>query len=182
MKGDLGSAFSLFRDLHNRGLAPDIVLVNMLLDGCVQHSRFKLADQLIAEIPQYGLESTSATISIMVKLWGKRRRLDMAFAAVRTHLAQTPMSRLDAKVGACVISACLLNRDPGRALEALEEIKAHPRWEGPDAGAYASLAAGLASQGRAREALGVVEEAHRLAGGPRPSIRPLPEDAVEQVR
>jgi len=182
MKGDLGNALGLFRDLHSRGLTPDIVLMNMLLDGCVQHNRFKLADQLMAEIPQYGLESTSATISIMVKLWGKRRRLDMAFEAVRGHLKRTPMSRLDAKVGACLISACLFNRDPQRAMEALEEIKAQPRWEGPDASTYAALVTGLASHGCAREAVKLVEEAQRLSSGQRPTIKPLPVDAVEQVR
>jgi len=182
MKGDLGSAFGIFRDLHARGLAPDIILMNMLLDGCVQHNRFKLADQLIAEIPQYCLEPTSATISIIVKLWGKRRHVDKAFEVVRAHLKKTPMSRLDAKVGACIISACLFNRDMARAMDAFEEIKAHPRWEGPDAGTYSTLINGLSSHGCVREAVKVMQEAQQLSTGLQPVLKPLPADVVEQVR
>jgi pentatricopeptide repeat protein len=142
--GDLVEAFRAFHEMLRRGLSADTVILNTLLDGCVRHSRFELADRFLEEMPKYEVEPSNFTLSIVVKMWGKRRQLDQAFKAVRDATAHNSNAkRVDALVGACLVGACTHNGDFDRALEALEEIKANPRIDGPCSSTYSNLVCGL---------------------------------------
>jgi pentatricopeptide repeat protein len=159
-RGDLGEAFRTFHEMLSRGLAADAVIFNTLLDGCVRHSRFELADGLLEEMPNYEVEPSNFTLSIVVKMWGKRRHLDKAFEAVRE--AAGPHSggkRVDALVGACLVSACIHNGALERALDALAEIKANPKMEGPCISTYSTLVTGFARARYAQKASELAEEA-----------------------
>merc|ERR1719343_529180 len=87
MRGDLGEALSTFRKMLERGLFADTVIFNTMLDGCVRHGDFGLADQLLTDLPKYGVEPSNFTLSIVVKMWGKRKQIDKAFQAVRDAVA-----------------------------------------------------------------------------------------------
>jgi pentatricopeptide repeat protein len=181
-QGNLDEALRLFQTVLSRGLAADTVIFNTLLDGCVRHSRFELADQLLADMHNFAVEPSNFTISIIVKMWGKRRRLDDAFAAIRKSIMPGERRmRLDSQVGTCLISACFHNRAPDRALEAFAEMKTWPRshFEGPDGGTYNALVAGLLRCGRARQAAECATEASGLMCGPKASIKPLAQETVK---
>merc|ERR1711920_797863 len=100
-------------------------IFNTLVDGCVRHSRFELADEILASMSDYNVQPTNFTLSIIIKMWGKRHRLDNAFEAVHACLREK-RHQLDAHVGTCLVSACMHNRDADRALVAFDEMKKWP--------------------------------------------------------
>mmetsp|Transcript_20031 Transcript_20031/g.51206 ORF Transcript_20031/g.51206 Transcript_20031/m.51206 type:complete len:853 (+) Transcript_20031:145-2703(+) len=175
--GDLGAALRTFKEMVSRGLPADAVIFNTLLDGCVRHFSFELADQLVNEMRAHAVEPTNVTLSIVVRMWGKRRQLDKAFEVVRRGLAGCS-PRLDAQVGTCLVGACLHNNDVDRALEAFEEIRSWRGCGGPDSGAYNALVAGLVRHGRCPEAMRLAEEAHKLATARGSTFKPLKQETL----
>lgn len=161
LKGEMEAALRRFGEMTERGIEPDAVVMNTLLDGCVRHSHFDLADQLLKDMGTYSIRPSNFTLSIVIKMWGKRRRLDEAFAAVEEMPRKHGFS-VDGKVGCCLISACLHNKAPSRAFEVLRMMKQWPHskgYQGPDKSVYDVLVSGLARQGCVRQALTVAEEA-----------------------
>lgn len=161
LQGDMDAALRSFGEMLSRGLEADTVIFNTLLDGCVRNSKFDLCDQLLKEMLTYGIEPSNFTLSIVVKMWGKRRQLTQAFEAVRSAIKEKKI-QVDAQVCTCLMSACFLNAAPDRALEALVEMRT---WgaQGPDASTYGALITGLCRFGRHAEVAGVASEAIRLA-------------------
>ncbi|CAE8634777.1 unnamed protein product [Polarella glacialis] len=160
VKADFDNALKTFGDMISSGLDADTVIFNTLLDGAVRASRFELCDQLLSEMAGYQVESSNHTLSIVVKMWGKRRSLDSAFEAVAKSLRERRL-RLDSQICTCIISACMYNRAPDRAVRALGEMKSWPNCDGPDAGTYSMLVGGLLRCGRARGAAEVASSAAR---------------------
>merc|ERR1719330_329836 len=93
-------------------------------------------------------------------MWSKRGNLDKAFEAVYSAL-QDPMSSqdVDAHVGACIVGACIHNRNPERALAVFEEMKEWRDFSGPDANTYGALISGLPTFGLTRKAVEIANEA-----------------------
>jgi len=163
VNGDLESAIGIFREMLGKGLKPDSVIFNTLLDGCVRHSNFDLADRVLEEMASRQVDHSNFTLSIVVKMWGKRRRLDDAFKAVRARLhGPRNFGVVDALVGAGLVGTCFQNRDPDRALEALQEMKDEERFEGPDVNTYSVMVCGLSRHGRLEEAIRIASEAADL--------------------
>jgi len=158
VEGDLENAFSMFSTMLSRGIIADTVLFNTLLDGCVRHSRFQLADHLLSEMEKYSVEPSHFTLSIVIKLWGKRRDLEKAFEACHVH-ARSGRSCFDVQVVTSLISACFLNRAVDRAVSVLDEM---PAWRGcprPDATVFGALLGGLVRGGALPQALDVAQRA-----------------------
>merc|ERR1719424_1567158 len=114
VQGDMQRALGVFNEMLQRGLKADTVIFNTMLDGCVRNGRFQLADQLLDDMKGYDLKPSNFTLSILVKMWGKRRDIDRAFAAVRDALQGDRRRQVDSLVGACLVGACLHNRNPDR--------------------------------------------------------------------
>jgi len=178
-EGDLDGALKLFDKMVASGVQPDTVMYNTLLDGAVRACRFSLCDQFLKEMQTTGTEPSNFTLSIVVKMWGKRKKLDKAFQAVRAH-AEARSLQLDSKLCTCLISACFHNADPQRALAALKEMKTWPNCDGPDAGTYEQLTEQLVKVQLLQEAAGVVKEAVALAGNR--SIKPLNPNVLRLLR
>merc|ERR1719162_832366 len=75
VRGDMDEALNVFQMMVNRGIPADTVLFNTMLDGCVRHSHFELADSMLLEMSKFDARPSNVTVSIVVKMWGKRRRL-----------------------------------------------------------------------------------------------------------
>mmetsp|Transcript_66818 Transcript_66818/g.120274 ORF Transcript_66818/g.120274 Transcript_66818/m.120274 type:complete len:1040 (-) Transcript_66818:72-3191(-) len=181
LKGDLDRALQTFDKMLSASLKADTVIYNTLLDGAVKCSRFNLCDQLLKDMSGYGVEPSNFTLSIMVKMWGKRRNLNAAFDAVRTALGDS-RQRLDSQICTCLMSACFYNNDPRRALEALKEMKTWPNCDGPDGSTYGTLVSGLTRAHCFKEAVAAALEAAELSSGPRPSIKALSSEVLRQLR
>eukprot|EP00931_Biecheleriopsis_adriatica_P051367 TRINITY_DN2978_c0_g1_i2.p1 TRINITY_DN2978_c0_g1~~TRINITY_DN2978_c0_g1_i2.p1 ORF type:complete len:1024 (+),score=262.09 TRINITY_DN2978_c0_g1_i2:145-3216(+) len=181
LKGDLDGALGLFEKMISKDLLPDTIIYNTLLDGAVRASRFSLCDQLLEEMTRSGMEASTFTISIVVKMWGKRKKLDNAFGAVR-DASKSGRLQLDSKLCTCLISACFHTNAPKRALEALEETKRLKNCDGPDGGTYEQLIDLLLKAKLPREAAAMAKEAIELASGSKASIRPLSAGVLRQLR
>jgi len=180
MAGDVDEAFSVFRSMLSRGLSADTVIFNTLLDGCVRHSMFELADQLLDDMTKYRVIPSKFTLSIIVKMWGKRRRVDKAFEAIRSSL-RNGYSCLDAQVGTCLISVCLHNNEADRAVKVLEEMKTWRGCNGPDESSYNMLISGLARRGDGRRAAEIAHEACMAATAPRSAMKALSEECLRSL-
>jgi len=180
MAGDVDEAFSVFRSMLSRGLSADTVMFNTLLDGCVRHSRFELADQLLGDMSKYAVIPSKFTLSIIVKMWGRRQQVDKAFEAVYASIKEGHRC-LDAQVGTCLISVCLHNNAVDRAVKVLEEMKTWPGCDGPDESSYSMLITGLARRGDCRRAVKVAREACGAAAAPRSILKPLSEECLRSL-
>jgi len=161
IRGSMGEALKLFIDMMDRGLQADAVVFNTMLDGCVRHENFELADKLLAELPRMSIIPSNFTVSIITKMWGKRKDLDKAFHAVRT-LARQHSLNLDAKNGTSLISACFANRAPLQAIQAFEDMRAWRHcsgYHGPDDSTYGTLISGLVRCKWFRKAASYAEKA-----------------------
>jgi pentatricopeptide repeat protein len=161
VNGDLAGAQSIFQEMRDRGLKADVVIFNTLLDGCIRHSDFQLADRLLEGMDSYEVKPSNFTLSIIIRMWGKRRQFDRAFEAVSFWGSGL---RLDAQIGSSLISACLHADSLDRTVQVFEEMKTWKNFNGPDANTYGMLIAALIRSRRYRQAASLAEEAYGRSG------------------
>merc|ERR1719197_2322500 len=81
--GDMQTAFLILdqmrKDAH---LKPDEIMYNSLLDGCAQSNLVNEGLRLLREMQTEGIQPSNFTLSILVKLLNRARKLDQAFALV----------------------------------------------------------------------------------------------------
>merc|ERR1719460_1041227 len=75
--GDVARAFQVLEEMKRDGrFAPDQILYNSLLDGCAKEHRVDEALQLLEDMRTSGITPSNFTLSILVKLMGRARRLN----------------------------------------------------------------------------------------------------------
>eukprot|EP00927_Polykrikos_kofoidii_P041289 TRINITY_DN35208_c1_g2_i1.p1 TRINITY_DN35208_c1_g2~~TRINITY_DN35208_c1_g2_i1.p1 ORF type:complete len:1133 (+),score=224.31 TRINITY_DN35208_c1_g2_i1:194-3592(+) len=115
--GDLPSALALLgRMVTETKLKPDEIMYNSLLDGCAQGSHVDEGLRILAEMQREGVQPSNFTLSVLVKLMSRARRLDDAFSVVQEILAKYNNIRLNVHVFTNLIQACVSNRDSARAM------------------------------------------------------------------
>merc|ERR1719498_2036326 len=83
--GDVDRCMKLLHDMKEDGkLIPDEVMFNSLLDGCARQHRLDDALKLLDNMRDSGVTPSNYTLSIMVKLLGRARRLNQAFSMVKS--------------------------------------------------------------------------------------------------
>jgi pentatricopeptide repeat protein len=160
--GDVDKGMQLLRDMEEDGkLAPDEVMFNSLLDGCARQHRLEDALQLLENMKQAGVAPSNYTLSIMVKLLGRARRLNQAFAMVKSVCDEHGF-RANVQVYTCLIQACFHNRHTAKALALHDQIVT----EGCplDQKAYIALVRGCLQAGAVDKAAEVVRCAHHIKG------------------
>merc|ERR1719335_950033 len=130
-----------------------------------------------------GCVPSNYTLSIMVKLLGRARRLDDAFEKVE-ELSQANGFNPNVQVYTCLVQACAQSRKINRAL-ALHESMITEAGCTPDEKFYTVLVRGCLQVGTVEKAAAVVRCAHHLTGhdmsisrGSPPGVEPK---AVEEV-
>jgi len=160
--GDVDKGLQLLSDMEEDGkLAPDEVMFNSLLDGCARQHRLDEALRLLDNMKQAGVAPSNYTLSIMVKLLGRARRLNQAFSMVKSVCAQHGF-RANVQVYTCLIQACFHNRQPAKAIALHDQIVE----EGCplDQKAYVALARGCLQAGAIDRAADVIRCAHHILG------------------
>merc|ERR1719502_1710401 len=104
------------RDMSSAGCAPDEVMYNSLLDGCAKQQRLQEALQLLDGMKEAGVVPSNYTLSILVKLLGRSRRLSTAFSMVES-LCKEHGFRPNIHVYTCLMQACLNGRQLRKALD-----------------------------------------------------------------
>merc|ERR1719214_117631 len=86
--GDIQTGFLILEQMKKDAhLKPDEIMYNSLLDGCAQNNLVDEGLKLLEEMQAEGVHSSNFTLSILVKLMNRARRLEQAFALVEeiTH-------------------------------------------------------------------------------------------------
>merc|ERR1719502_1958671 len=83
VNGDLEKALTVFNGLLADVNSNTVIVYNTILDGCVKHNRFDIADTLLTNMKKWGIEPSNFTLGIIVKMWGRRRQLSKALQAVK---------------------------------------------------------------------------------------------------
>merc|ERR1719182_322373 len=90
---------------------PDEVMYNCLLDGCAKEHCPNEALKLLGEMKKAGVAPSNYTLSILVKLLGRCRRLNQAFSLVEDLSAKYKF-KPNVQVYSCLIQACFNNGLP----------------------------------------------------------------------
>merc|ERR1719379_2663397 len=159
--GDIDQGFQVLKDMVNAGVhEPDEILYNSLLDGCAKQHRVDDALKLVEDMHKNNVRPSNFTLSILVKLLGRSRRLNQAFTMVEETCKRfDPQANIH--VYTCLIYACFQNRQMPRALQLHDSMITEAGVE-PDERTYAVLARGCITAGSVEKAANVVRAAYRL--------------------
>merc|ERR1719261_2205057 len=159
--GDIDQGFMVLKDMVVKGVhEPDEILYNSLLDGCAKQHRVDDALKLVEDMHKNNVRPSNFTLSILVKLLGRSRRLNQAFAMVEETCKRFDL-RANIHVYTCLIYACFQNRQMPRALQLHDSMITEAGVE-PDERTYAVLARGCIGAGSIEKAANVVRAAYRL--------------------
>jgi len=163
--GNLDRALKVLNDMKTSGKhAPDEVLYNSLLGGCAKEHRPDEALQLLNDMKKYNVAPSNYTLSMLVKLMGRCRRIHQAFTMLEEISAEYGL-KINIQVYTCLIQGCFNAAQPGKALALHEKIIK----EGliPDSMTYTVLVRGCIQGGLLDKAVELVKSAY--GRGPTPS-------------
>merc|ERR1719386_460112 len=161
--GDVDRAFQVLEEMkRDAKFAPDEILYNSLLDGCAKQHRVDEALRLLEDMKASGTAPSNYTLSILVKLMGRARRLDQAFSLIEDLCAKHGF-RPNIQVYTCLIQACIHNRQIDRALQLHDSMSEEAGCQ-PDEKLYSVLARGCLQAGLSQKAMMVVRAAYQLPG------------------
>merc|ERR1719253_798605 len=159
--GDTDQGFQVLKEMVEAGThEPDEILYNSLLDGCAKQHRVDDALKLVEDMHKNGVRPSNFTLSILVKLLGRSRRLNQAFSMVEETCKRFDL-QANIHVYTCLIYACFQNRQMPRALQLHDSMITEAGIE-PDERTYAVLARGCLGAGSIEKAANVVRAAYRL--------------------
>merc|ERR1719263_2643401 len=159
--GDIDQGFQVLKEMVANGVhEPDEILYNSLLDGCAKQHRVDDALKLVEDMHKNNVRPSNFTLSILVKLLGRSRRLNQAFAMVEETCKRFDL-QANIHVYTCLIFACFQNRQMPRALQLHDSMITEAGIE-PDERTYAVLARGCVTSGSIEKAANVVRAAYGL--------------------
>merc|ERR1719453_2833365 len=176
MYGDIDKGFAVLKEMTAAGKQePDEILYNSLLDGCAKQHRVDEALELVEDMHKNHVRPSNFTLSILVKLLGRSRRLNQAFTTVEETCKRFDL-QANIHVYTCLLYACFQNRQLPRALKLHDSMITEAGVE-PDAKTYAVLARGCVQAGSLDKAANVVRAAYGLS--PQGMLQPQRAPGVE---
>jgi len=161
MSGDIDKGFKVLRKMLAGGQHdPDEILFNSLLDGCARQHRVEEALSLVEEMHKHHVQPSNYTLSILVKLLGRSRRLQQAFSMVEETCKRFDF-QANIHVYTCLLQACIQNRQLSRALELHDSMITQAGVQ-PDSKTYSVLARGCLNGGSIDSLAAVVRAAYGL--------------------
>merc|ERR1719321_593574 len=140
---------------------PDEIMYNTLLDGCARQGLFDRGMNVLQDMESVGVKPSNFTLSVLVKLCMRSKRLNRAFEIVDEVSAKHSI-RPNMHVFDNLIQACIQHNNLRRAFEVLERaLKEKTR---PAVRTYSLLLRGCIAAGEAQEAAGLVRAAVGLRG------------------
>merc|ERR1719409_856459 len=159
--GDIDRGYQVLNEMVANGVhEPDEILYNSLLDGCAKQHRVDDALKLVEDMHKHNVRPSNFTLSILVKLLGRSRRLNQAFAMVEETCKSFDL-QANIHVYTCLLFACFQNRQMPRALQLHDSMITEAGVE-PDERTYSVLARGCLGAGSCEKAANVVRAAYRL--------------------
>ncbi|CAE8704838.1 unnamed protein product [Polarella glacialis] len=160
--GNLRAGFDLVQEMRTvAGIKPDEIMYNSLLDGCAQNNLPDEGLKVLQEMQADNVKPSNFTLSVLVKLMSRARRLDGAFQMV-ADLSRKYGLRPNSHVYANLVQACCYAKQLQRALDTLEEMV--EKSVQPDARTYTFLIRSSLQQGQVKVADGLLRAALGLSG------------------
>jgi len=159
--GNTDKAMSVLKDMRLEGkFTPDEVMYNSLLDGCAKEHRPNDALMLLEEMKKNGVAPSNYTLSMLVKLMGRCRRVNQAFTIIE-DISREYGLKVNIQVYTCLIQACFNNRQASKAVAIQKQIIK----EGlcPDEMTYSVLVQGCLKAGLVDKAVELTKCAHGFA-------------------
>jgi len=161
LAGDVRRGFKVLEEMKSSSkLVPDEIMYNVLLDGCARETLVDEALKLLQSMQDAGIAPSNHTLSILVKLLGRAKRVKEAFKVVGDLTAQHGI-RPNIQVYTCLIQACLNNRQLDKAMTAHDKMVADSHCK-PDERAYTVLVRGCLQANGLDQALYAVRCAYHL--------------------
>merc|ERR1719453_1223361 len=137
-------------------MKPDEIMYNSLLDGCAQNNLVDEGLRLLEEMQNEGVQPSNFTLSILVKLMNRARRLDRAFSLV-DEITKKYGFWPNVHVYTNLVQACASNQQLARGMGVLEQMVK----EGvmPESRTYSILIRGSMSKGLFEQAAGLLKGA-----------------------
>merc|ERR1719355_177167 len=120
--GDIQTSFLILEQMKKDArLKPDEIMYNSLLDGCAQNNLVDEGLRLLEEMQIEGVTPSNFTLSILVKLMNRARKLDQAFTIVET-ITKKYHFRANVHVYTNLVQACISNQQLPRGVALLEQM------------------------------------------------------------
>merc|ERR1719453_2747966 len=162
MEGDIDKALVVLKEMRtDASTKPDEITYNSFLDGCARQHRVDEALAALDEMQAAGVNPSNYTLSILVKLLGRVRRLNQAFTLVE-DLSAKHRFKPNVQVYTCLMQACIQNRKLDRALALHDQMVVADC--PPDEKLYTGLARGCLQLHAPQKAADVVRAAYQLPG------------------
>merc|ERR1719316_2323280 len=156
--GNLDRALKVLDDMKTSGKhTPDEVMYNSLLGGCAKEHRPDEALQLLNDMRKHNVAPSNYTLSMLVKLMGRCRRINQAFNMLE-DISREYGLKINIQVYTCLIQGCFNAGQAGKALALYEKIMK----EGlsPDSMTYTVLVRGCVQGGLLEKAVELVKFAY----------------------
>jgi pentatricopeptide repeat protein len=156
--GNLDRALKVLDDMKASGKhVPDEVMYNSLLGGCAKEHRADDALQLLDDMRKYNVPPSNYTLSMLVKLMGRCRRINQAFAMLE-DISKEYGLKVNIQVYTCLIQGCFNAGQASKAVALHEKIIQ----EGliPDSMTYTVLVRGCVQSGLLDKAVELAKCAH----------------------
>jgi pentatricopeptide repeat protein len=121
-EGNLQRALRVLDDMKASGKhAPDEVMFNSLLSGCAREHRPDEALQLLEDMRKHNVPPSNYTLSMLVKLMGRCRRINEAFTMLEA-ISQEYGLQINIQVYTCLIQGCFNAGQASKAIALHEKI------------------------------------------------------------
>jgi pentatricopeptide repeat protein len=158
--GSLDRAIDTMKEMQvSSKYQPDEVMYNSLLDGCAKEHRPDDALKLFGEMKKAGVAPSNFTLSMLVKLMGRCKRLNQAFTLIE-EITEEYGLKVNIQVYTCLISACFNNRQAFKALAVHDKIIKEGLFA--DEMTYNSLVQGCLKAGLADKAVQLAKYSHGI--------------------
>jgi pentatricopeptide repeat protein len=152
VQGDLMQALQVFSLMRKRGLSPDVVLFNTVLDAAARKKMTFLGEKVFNDMETSGVEPSASTLAILVKLHGRNNDLETALSYFEILPAKYNFA-VTAQVYAALVVVCASGGRMSLAHDFLEKI------ECPDSKTVAAVITGSLKQNDVAGAVRVLSRA-----------------------
>merc|ERR1719183_1935852 len=160
--GDVQSGFKILEQIRkDPELKPDEIMYNSLLDGCAKSTLVEDGLRILDEMQAEGVYPSNFTLSILVKLMNRAKRLDQAFALV-DEITKKYNFWPNVHVYTNLVQACVSNQQLNRGIGILEQMLEERIV--PDSRTYAILVCASISKGLYEQAVGLLRGALGVPG------------------
>merc|ERR1719277_689681 len=160
--GDIEQGFATLEQMKvEAGLRPDEIMYNSLLDGCAQNNLVDEGLKLLDRMQKEGVQPSNFTLSLLVKLMNRCRKLDNAFDLVDEISRKYGFSP-NVHVYTNLIQACIANRQLQRGMNTFQRmLKERVQ---PESRTYCILVRSSVSHNQLDQAAGLLRAALGLSG------------------